>query len=79
MQGEICIKGPYLMKGYINNPEATAAVYDEDDWFHTGDIGYYDEDCFLYVVDRLKDLIKYKSYQVSWIYSLLTNMSEFLH
>ncbi|XP_073971794.1 luciferin 4-monooxygenase-like isoform X2 [Rhodnius prolixus] len=65
MQGEICIKGPYLMKGYINNPEATAAVYDEDDWFHTGDIGYYDEDCFLYVVDRLKDLIKYKSYQIA--------------
>ncbi|KAK9504174.1 hypothetical protein O3M35_010563 [Rhynocoris fuscipes] len=64
-EGEVCIKCPYIMRGYYNNPEATAASFDEDGWFRTGDIGYYDEDGYLYIVDRMKELIKYRSYHVS--------------
>jgi acyl-CoA synthetase (AMP-forming)/AMP-acid ligase II len=64
-KGEIWIKGPFIMKGYLNNPEATANCIDGDGWFHSGDIGYVDEDGYFYVVDRLKELIKYKGYQVA--------------
>jgi acyl-CoA synthetase (AMP-forming)/AMP-acid ligase II len=64
-EGEICAQGPQIMKGYLNNPEATARTLDAEGWLHTGDIGYFDEDGYLYIVDRLKELIKYKGMQVA--------------
>lgn len=62
--GELCFRGATIMKGYLGNPKATAETIDPDGWLHTGDIGYYDEEGYFYIVDRLKELIKYKGYQV---------------
>lgn len=50
---------------YIGNKQATSALIDEDGWLHTGDIGYYDEDLQFYIVDRIKELIKWKGFQVA--------------
>ncbi|ESQ46650.1 hypothetical protein EUTSA_v10000324mg [Eutrema salsugineum] len=63
--GEICIRGDQLMKGYLNDPEATAQTIDKDGWLHTGDIGFVDDDDEIFIVDRLKELIKFKGYQVA--------------
>lgn len=64
-QGEVLIRGPQIMQGYLNNPQATANTLDRAGWLHTGDIGYADEDGYFYIVDRLKELIKYKGLQVA--------------
>jgi fatty-acyl-CoA synthase len=56
-RGEVCVRGPNVLAGYWNRPEATAEAIDADGWFHTGDIGYFDEDGFLYIADRLKDMV----------------------
>jgi acyl-CoA synthetase (AMP-forming)/AMP-acid ligase II len=63
-KGEVCVRGPQIMMGYLNNPEATARTIDADAWLHTGDIGYADEDGHFFIVDRAKELIKYKGFQV---------------
>lgn len=64
-EGEIWVRGPQVMMGYLNNPTASANTVDRDGWLHTGDIGYYDADGYFYIVDRLKELIKYKGFQVA--------------
>lgn len=64
-EGELWIKGPQVMLGYLNNAEATAATITDDGWLRTGDIAMIDEDGYMFVVDRLKELIKFKGFQVA--------------
>ena len=63
-RGELWIRGPQVMKGYLNNDDATAATIDADGWLHTGDIAVVDDEGNFEIVDRLKELIKYKGFQV---------------
>ncbi len=63
-EGEVCVRGPQVMKGYLNRAEATAQTIDAEGWLHTGDIGYANEDNHFFIVDRAKELIKYKGFQV---------------
>ncbi|XP_066352355.1 4-coumarate--CoA ligase 1-like isoform X3 [Miscanthus floridulus] len=65
LPGEICIRGQQIMKGYLNNPEATKNSIDADGWLHTGDVGFVDDDDEIFIVDRLKEIIKYKGLQVA--------------
>ncbi|KAK4037160.1 hypothetical protein OUZ56_029202 [Daphnia magna] len=64
-EGEICVRGPIVMKGYVGDAEATRATIDSQGWLHTGDVGYYDEEGYFFITDRMKELIKYKGLQVS--------------
>ncbi|QKW10835.1 4-coumarate--CoA ligase family protein [Streptomyces sp. NA04227] len=64
-RGELLFRGPQVMKGYLGRPEDTGAMIDPEGWLHTGDIGQVDSDGWLFVVDRVKELIKYKGYQVA--------------
>ncbi|XVF11569.1 hypothetical protein REPUB_Repub08aG0039000 [Reevesia pubescens] len=63
-RGELWLRGPTVMKGYVGDDKATAETLDSEGWLKTGDICYFDSEGFLYIVDRLKELIKYKAYQV---------------
>jgi acyl-CoA synthetase (AMP-forming)/AMP-acid ligase II len=64
-RGELWMRGPNVMKGYLNNEEATKGTIDEDGWLHTGDVAIVDEDGYFSIVDRVKELIKYKGFQVA--------------
>ncbi|XP_068246418.1 probable 4-coumarate--CoA ligase 3 [Palaemon carinicauda] len=63
--GEVCLKSPGMMNGYFQNESATSSVIDKEGWIHSGDVGFFDEDGFLKIVDRTKELIKVKGLQVS--------------
>ena len=63
-RGELWVRGPMVMKGYLNNPEATAETIDAEGWLHTGDVAIVDEDGYFSIVDRIKELIKYNGFQV---------------
>ncbi len=56
-EGEVCVRGPNIMKGYFNNPEGTREAFWNNGWFRSGDVGLFDEDGYLYIVDRIKDMI----------------------
>jgi acyl-CoA synthetase (AMP-forming)/AMP-acid ligase II len=62
--GELLVRGPNVMSGYLDNPSATAETLDADGWLHTGDVATIDDDGVFFIVDRVKELIKYKGYQV---------------
>ena len=62
--GELCVRGPQVMKGYWNRPEDTAAAIDADGWLHTGDMAKMDEQGFFYIVDRKKDMILVSGFNV---------------
>eukprot|EP00743_Colponemidia_sp_Colp-15_P003698 GILK01003990.1.p1 GENE.GILK01003990.1~~GILK01003990.1.p1 ORF type:complete len:544 (-),score=79.86 GILK01003990.1:139-1770(-) len=64
-EGEIWLKGPNIMKGYLNNVKATTHMIDGEGYLHTGDVGYVDEDDCVFIVDRVKELIKVKGFQVA--------------
>jgi 4-coumarate--CoA ligase len=64
-RGELWIRGPQVMRGYLNNDAATAATIDAEGWLHTGDIATIDADGHTFIVDRLKELIKVKGFQVA--------------
>lgn len=64
-EGEVWVRGPQVMQGYLNNPIATAETLTDDGWLKTGDIGYVDEEGYIFISDRLKELIKYKGFQIA--------------
>jgi len=64
-EGELLIRGPQIMKGYLNHPEDTAQAIDAEGWYHSGDVGFVDDEDWFFIVDRTKELIKYKGMQVA--------------
>ncbi len=64
-RGEVWIRGPQVMRGYLAQPDATAATIDDEGWLHTGDVGFVDDAGHCYIVDRVKELIKFKGFQVA--------------
>lgn len=64
--GELCFKCNGIMKRYVDNEEETKQIIDSDGFLHSGDVGYYDEDGYFYIIDRIKELIKYKGFQVNF-------------
>lgn len=77
-KGELLFKGPNVMKGYLHNEASTKQTIDEDGWLHTGDYGYFDNDNELFLIDRLKDLIRFKEHLIlpAEIESVLRNHSQ---
>lgn len=69
--GELWIRGPHIMKGYLNNEQATREILLDNGWLKTGDIAYYDEDYDFFITDRLKELIKVKGFQVKTVNATL--------
>ncbi|KAG9158004.1 hypothetical protein Leryth_000173 [Lithospermum erythrorhizon] len=63
--GELWLRSPGVMKGYLNNIKETMSTVDTEGWLHTGDIVYFDQEGYLYIIDRLKEVIKYKGFQIS--------------
>lgn len=63
--GELWLQGPSIMRGYLNNARETMSTIDDDGWLHTGDIVYFDEDGYLNICDRIKEIIKYKGFQIA--------------
>jgi 4-coumarate--CoA ligase len=76
--GELRVKGDGVMKGYLGNDKETEEAFDKEGYLKSGDLGYYDDEGFFFIVDRLKEIIKYKGFQVSTIFSYRKN-SVFLH
>ncbi|HEX2181518.1 MAG TPA: AMP-binding protein [Rubrobacteraceae bacterium] len=64
-RGEVLVRGPQVMKGYLNRPDATARALGADGWLRTGDLGYVDEEGYLHLVDRLKEMIKHRGIQIA--------------
>jgi acyl-CoA synthetase (AMP-forming)/AMP-acid ligase II len=63
--GEICAKGPQIAMGYLDNPTSTAETFDEEGFFHTGDVGFLDEEGLIHIVDRIKEMVKVRGQQVA--------------
>jgi len=62
--GEVCLRGPLMFKGYLNNDEATAKTIDKDGWLHTGDVGHYNQDEHIFITDRINKIIKFRNFSV---------------
>ncbi|SJL00806.1 related to 4-coumarate-CoA ligase [Armillaria ostoyae] len=72
--GELWIRGPMVMKGYLNNPDATQESMTEDGWYKTGDVAIRDSEGYYYIVDRVKELIKYKGYQGELVFIIFQSL-----
>ncbi len=65
LEGEICLRGPQLFVGYLSNESATKSAIDSKGWFHSGDVGHYDEKERFFITDRLKELIKFEAWSIA--------------